>query len=436
MRVKRYVVDSMPDALHKIRSELGNDAVILNTKEVRLGGFLGFFAKKKIEVVAAIDESASKTNAAEQAAANAFMAMVPQIKTQPIVPPVIIPESRLAAEAPIVPPLVRAPSISVQTNDRATFPIATPVAAPAVEQVDSSRKRAEDQLLTEIKLMKEMMSKLALSNQSGGQAIQPEIVKWYENRLTDQEISSEIVQDLLQHAIEESRTAEVELSNDFIRESLTKQLKAIFQKGNQSTLHPQTRIVHFVGPTGVGKTTTIAKLAAEQVLKDRRKVGFITSDTYRIAAIEQLKTYANILNVPIEVVFSPQDLNKAFTSLHDVDVIFMDTAGRNYRNEMYVSELHALLQSEGQSETYLVLSLTTKYRDMKVIIDHFSKFKLDKVLLTKMDETDSYGCIVNIVHEFGLTISYMTDGQNVPDDIILFNEDKLIDLILGEYSGE
>ncbi|WP_442600929.1 flagellar biosynthesis protein FlhF [Paenibacillus sp. KN14-4R] len=422
MRVKRYVVDSMPDALQKIRSELGNDAVILNTKEIRLGGFLGFFSKKKIEVVAAIDESVSKSNAAEQAAANAFMAMVPALKPKPIVPPVIIPDTKITDQQPIVPSPLSNPSS--QEPERSVHP------------VETSRKRAEDQLLMEMKMMKEMMQKLTLASQKGQQIDLPEIVKLYENRMIDQEISTEIIQTLLQNVIDESDSTGTDLDENFIRNSLKSQLKAIFQKQQQATLHPQTRVVHFVGPTGVGKTTTIAKLAAEQVLKDRRKVGFITSDTYRIAAIEQLKTYANILNVPLEVVFSSQDLNKAFHNLQDIDVIFMDTAGRNYRNEMYVSELHALLQSEGQSETYLVLSLTTKYRDMKVIVEHFSKFKLDKVLLTKMDETDSYGPIVNLVHDFGLTISYVTDGQNVPDDIILFNEDALIDLILGEYSGE
>ncbi|UUZ97287.1 AAA family ATPase [Paenibacillus sp. P25] len=195
-------------------------------------------------------------------------------------------------------------------------------------------------------------------------------------------------------------------------------------------------MAHFVGPTGVGKTTTIAKLAAEQVLKHQRKVGFITSDTYRIAAVEQLKTYATILNVPLEVVFSPLDLGKAFEQLKDRDLIFMDTAGRNFRNEMYVSELNALLQSRGQSETFLVLSLTTKYKDMKAITDNFSKFKLDKVLFTKMDETDSYGAIVNLIREYGIQTSYIADGQSVPDDIAELNEQRILDLMLEGKQDE
>ncbi|MFH5183187.1 hypothetical protein ACHHV8_11460 [Paenibacillus sp. TAB 01] len=167
------------------------------------------------------------------------------------------------------------------------------------------------------------------------------------------------------------------------------------------------------------------------MLKYHRKVGFITSDTYRIAAVEQLRTYATILNVPLEVVFSPQDLPKAFEQLKDRDIIFMDTAGRNFRNEMYVSELNSLLHAGGKSETFLVLSLTTKYKDMKAIADNFSKFKLDKVLFTKMDETDSYGAVVNLVHDFQLQLSYVTNGQSVPDDISELSEQHIVDLLLG-----
>jgi len=124
-------------------------------------------------------------------------------------------------------------------------------------------------------------------------------------------------------------------------------------------------------------------------------------------------------------------LPKAFAKLADRDIIFMDTAGRNFRNEMYVSELNSLLQTKGKSETFLVLSLTTKYKDMQAITNNFTKFKLDKVLFTKMDETESYGSIVNLLHEYGLQLSYVTNGQSVPDDIIEADEHKIIDLILG-----
>ncbi|MGG2201708.1 AAA family ATPase [Paenibacillus validus] len=236
--------------------------------------------------------------------------------------------------------------------------------------------------------------------------------------------------------LEDAVISAAELSETFVKQSLQRQLLAMLRMEGSKSIAADTRIAHFVGPTGVGKTTTIAKLAAEQVLKHHRKVGFITSDTYRIAAVEQLKTYATILNVPLEVVFSPSDLTKAFDNLKDCDLIFMDTAGRNFRNEMYVSELNALLKSSGKSETFLVLSLTTKYKDMKAITSNFSKFKLHKVLFTKMDETDSYGAILNLVREFGLQISYIANGQSVPDDIRVLQEQFIIDLILEDDNHE
>jgi flagellar biosynthesis protein FlhF len=255
-------------------------------------------------------------------------------------------------------------------------------------------------------------------------------------RLLEQEVDYLLVKQMMDKSLQDALTSGEPVTEESAYSSIREQLDELFQSESNKQISSETRVVHFVGPTGVGKTTTIAKLAAEQVLKYHRKVGFITSDTYRIAAIEQLKTYATILNVPIEVVFSPQDLAKAFRQLEACDIIFMDTAGRNFRNEMYVSELNALLKTQGNSETILVLSLTTKYKDMKAITHNFNKFKLDKVLFTKMDETDTYGSIVNLIHDFSLQLSYVTNGQSVPDDISEINERHIIDLLLEASSHD
>src|SRR5699024_3000009 len=192
----------------------------------------------------------------------------------------------------------------------------------------------------------------------------------------------------------------------------------------------RTTFVQFIGPTGVGKTTTIAKLAAEEVLTDRAEVGFITSDTYRIAAVEQLRTYANILNVPLEVVNSPQDLPIAHEKLGNVQRVFMDTAGRNFRNELFVSEMSSMLQHHEHHEIFLVLSLTMKYEDMRTVVRNFSHYKIDKVLFTKLDETGTVGPIFNLLDEFDLQLSYLTTGQNVPDDICKLSANIIIDRLL------
>ncbi|MEF3304833.1 flagellar biosynthesis protein FlhF [Paenibacillus sp. GYB003] len=414
MRVKRYVVDSMPDALQKIRADLGKDAVILNTKEIRSGGFLGLFGKKKIEVIAATDSSQPQPAASV---------------------PASLPRQAVSAGSAFASHMEEAVAVAARESSAAPVAVAAfgaPIAPPPPKAAQAApRIRGKDELLLdEIKQMKEMVARLS-SGQPNGPAY-PEPIAKYERTLLDHEIAPDLVERLLQGAAERFESETSPKTEEFARECVRDQLKGILHAPGPKGIAADTRIAHFVGPTGVGKTTTIAKLAAEQVLKHNRKVGFITSDTYRIAAVEQLKTYATILNVPLEVVFSPQELARAFQQLQDRDIIFMDTAGRNFRNQMYVSELNSLLQTNGRSETYLVLSLTSKYKDMKAITDNFAKFRLDKVLFTKMDETQSYGSIVNLLYDFPLRLSYTTNGQNVPEDIAVTNEDRLIDLLLEE----
>ncbi len=466
MRVKRYVVDSMPDALAQIRTDLGKDAVILNTKEIRSGGFLGLFSKKKIEVIAATDalgkaESKPKTAPVQRA-----------VTPQPSTPVAVLEQPRTAKEdrtaellesierlsgkqpapaepepapRPVVPMSLGAAAYgakSVQASaSPALVPAPIPAEAPAVPFKPAAEIRAktqdtpvEDPVLSELRAMKLMMKSLSRAG-----AVLPEpdpVLAALEARLLEQEILPELAKEVVR-AIEEGLAEEGDvLSPHRVNEMAAEKLRQIMGDHPHKPLQPETRIAHFVGPTGVGKTTTIAKLAAEQVLRHRRKVGFITSDTYRIAAVEQLKTYATILGIPLEVVFSPQDLKKAFDNLKDCDIVFMDTAGRNFRNEMYVSELNALLQGDLRSETFLVLSLTMKYKDMKAVAENFSRFRLDKVLLTKRDETETFGPILNLLHEYPLALSYITTGQNVPDDFNVVNEDELIALILGEQADE
>lgn len=443
MRVKRYIVDSMPDALQKIRTDLGKDAVILNTKEVKTGGFMGMFTKKKIEVIAAIDAAepaepskpaytlnsaavsykpANKAAASYAAAAGNHNA--PSKRAESAVAVLEAAERLAFPEVKDVLPPQETPA----TFETAIREAANETATTSVSAASATLKAMDQHLLEEIRQMKEMMVKLSLNR--GDASKLPEPYQYLESRLLAQEIEPQVVNELIMEVMQDEDGSP--LTEEAAFEAVREQLNQILRIDQSKTISPTTRVAHFVGPTGVGKTTTIAKLAAEQVLKHRRKVGFITSDTYRIAAVEQLKTYATILNVPLEVVFSPQDLPRAFEQLQGCELIFMDTAGRNFRNELFVSELNALLGHQGKSETFLVLSLTMKYKDMKAITSNFTKFKLDKVLFTKMDETDTYGSIINLLHEFPLALSYVAFGQSVPDDITEINEKEIIDLILGD----
>ena len=190
------------------------------------------------------------------------------------------------------------------------------------------------------------------------------------------------------------------------------------------------KYINVLGPTGVGKTTTIAKMAARAVLEKKKKVGFITTDTYRIAAIEQLKTYAGLLQAPLEIVYNEKDLQEAMGKFDHLDIVFIDTAGRNYKETKFVRDLQKLIEFEVNTETFLVLSSTSKQKDMEVIIEQFSEFPIDKFIFTKVDETNTIGSIINLMVKYNKGLAYYTDGQEVPEDIVEASLEELLKLFL------
>ncbi len=388
MQVKKYIVDSMPEALKRIRSDLGKDAIIINTKKIKSGGFLGLFTKEQIEVIAAVDGN-DKINQPEKYSNNKKR------------------ETKLENPSQIKVPEIKPDIPHFQTPT----------------QSKSETAALSDQLQDMKALLTRYIVKEGTASISSHRFIER-----LRNQGIDENLLTEIMNDWLKmDNIEEiTETEEIER----IKKILTNYLYPFISNG--IALH--TKLAHFIGPTGVGKTTTIAKIAAEQVLKYKRKVGLITSDTYRIAAIDQLRTYANILNVPLEVVYSPKEMMEAVKKLSDCDLILMDTAGRNYRNEMYVKELKNLIGEIKDSETYLVLSMTSKFEDMTQIVDNFKAVKIDKLIFTKLDETSTYGPLLNFVYQQKLPLSYMTYGQSVPDDITTVESEWLIDTVLGERS--
>ncbi|MBR4642711.1 MAG: hypothetical protein IKO74_08355 [Selenomonadaceae bacterium] len=177
------------------------------------------------------------------------------------------------------------------------------------------------------------------------------------------------------------------------------------------------RIVALLGTTGVGKTTTLAKIAAKFVLEQRTNVALITADTYRISAVEQLKTYSDILELPLEIVYNPQELASALERHRDKELILIDTAGRSQHNEYQMRELEDFLRINPRIEKHLVISATTKFTDARQIMNKFSQIEPDKIIFTKIDETASLGMIINLLRDKKYSLSYITTGQSVPDDI-------------------
>lgn len=191
------------------------------------------------------------------------------------------------------------------------------------------------------------------------------------------------------------------------------------------------RVVVLVGPTGVGKTTTIAKIAANFSLIDAKKVGLITVDTYRIAAVDQLKRYAEIIGIPLHVAFDPQELKEGIAKMKDRDLILIDTAGRSQNNFLQINELKNYLQ-DVDAEVHLVISATTKSTDVDEIVRAFGQVSIDRVIITKLDETTSYGVILQTCQRTRAPLSFVTTGQGVPEDIEVATGEKLAQLILGD----
>lgn len=452
MRVKKYLVETMPEAMSLIRQELGKDAVIVSTKQVKTGGFAGMFRKRMIEVTAAVDENASSRK--EPAKAGSAV--------KPVVPPTIA--RNMYAQRSYSESAVQAKESSQQPSphtQKANVPFAhkeDEYVKPAVPQYEQSQHNsmttqnlfqaaAKEPVAAEVK----SISKASMVDTSIHQEIiemkamvqsmmrQSEKEAWPEGvnstllHLEEQGVDRDLAYRLTQQAW--SSSSQIGQQIDPIisyKHQLKQELKELFEGHVNNTLTMETKIVYLVGPTGVGKTTTIAKLAAEQMFKHRRKVGFITSDTYRIAAVEQLRTYASILNAPIEVVTSPNDLNRAMNQLDECDLILVDTAGRNYKNELYVNELYSMIKPSPSAEIFLVLSLTMKSSDIFSILERFQHQNVQRIVFTKADETDSYGVMANLADQTSIPFSYVTYGQNVPDDIKPFQSDEWADKLLGE----
>jgi flagellar biosynthesis protein FlhF len=454
MRVKRYVVDNMPDAMHSIRTELGSEAVILSTKEIKIGGFLGLFKKKKIEVVAAVEKgqqgSAPEKPLPSKPAMNIPRSAVPQAYQKASAAPSASPVPSVSLEKPeetrtfaeIAAALSEALDVKesiakqpepdqkpLESDQEEATSVSALYESLGLEQSSEVASALDNDVLREIRDMKLWMERIA--KQSSGVRDLPDSLQQLKDLLIEQEMDAVLVEEWVSNISERWADEGRTWGPEKFQESLKEQLDGFLAGRIADGIAQDTQIVYIAGPTGVGKTTTIAKLAAEQLFKYGRKVGFITSDTYRISAVEQLRTYAAILNVPLEVVQSPGDLQRALFRLESCDLVIMDTAGRNYRNDMLVAELQSLLAKELRSETYLVLSLTSKSRDMKLIAEHFGRYKLDKVIFTKLDETGSYGPLFNVLNDFPLTLSYMTNGQNVPDDLLMASKEQLSEMLLG-----
>jgi len=390
VKVKRYVAANLQEAMARVRQDLGRDAIILHTQKIQVGGFWGLFGKTMVEVTAATDEDRAATTEAAAAQARAAGTL------------------SAAAVAPAAsPPAAAAPHPQAQPDLSA--------------------------LRTEINAVKEMMQQfmqrpLPSPAQNG---------KWSEPL---QALLAQLEEAGVDRALAESLLAEVSGSlgeqagsSRAAREALMALVTRRFgQPQGIELTEKDRRVVALVGPTGVGKTTTLAKLAAAFALGQKKNVALVTADTYRIAAVEQLRTYGEIIGVPVDVVFSEQELRAALGRHSKRDLVLIDTAGRSPRNTAQMEELATLLAAARPDETHLVLSLTTGHKEAFDAADQFGRVGVDHLLLTKLDECIGPGLALGLAVQLGKPISYVTTGQNVPDDIELCQPERLAARLLGE----
>lgn len=371
MRVKKYTASTMPEAMEKIRRDLGEDAVILHSREINKGGFLGFFTKKSLEVTAASDpESVSSSPRLSRADQSELSVANAQTKSQEAWPGIADEFQRLQGD----------------------------------------------------------VTRLKASAYSGPLSVLHE-------RLRDQEVEAVLSEQLMKPLLKAWYESNESLDTEALRQSLRRQLTEHLADKVPAPGADRKKYLLFVSPTGVGKTTTLAKIAAKAKLNEGKRIALITVDTYRIAAIEQLRAYADILDVPLEVVYSNEDFKQVKETFVDRDLVLIDSAGRNYRESSYIKELKTLL-SATDTETWLVLSLASKDRDMQAIYRQFASLPVKRCVLTKVDETRTYGSAVNFWLTGGIVPVYFTNGQNVPDDLIPADPQWLANKLVGDESIE
>lgn len=379
MVIKKYLVKNMNEALTRIRYELGKDAIIISQRKVKESGIKGYFMPKLIEVTAALEnnkiDKKNKFNIENKNQID-FKDSIDSIKK-------IIDDSKDSK-------IDKAQQINKEVNLTNT-----------------------DNIKEEVKEIKDLLNRVIKNT---NKEEEKDIVLEY---LKDMDIDDEIIKEILTNKYDN-----IDEFKKYFKELLENEIEVCTESLSGKVV--------LVGPTGVGKTTTIAKLAGRLALIEKKKVGLITIDTYRIGAVEQLKTYAEIMNIPFKVVITLKEMEDAVSELENCDVILIDTTGRSSKNTMQISEVRAFTQKVNADHIALVISGTTKNRDIQTIINGYSEIGYEKMIITKLDETSSYGCIYNIIKKAQKPIAYITTGQNVPDDIRIPLKSEISKLILGE----
>ncbi len=395
MDVRTFRARSMQEALQQVRNTLGPDAAVLQTREVRRGLLRWLTGSREIEVLAS-----SSVNV-----------------------PSRLPELTTTAVATETSHAMRHTHYEQSVDETDDY------LPPA--DAHGYREQFREDLKGEFDDLHSLVEDLSRHNQHSSVHELPEGLFHLFTDLIDAELTEDLARELIDQVRQGVSSRDLNdpvLLKARIMRTIEKEIRVC---GPIQVRPTQSRVVALVGPTGVGKTTTIAKLAANYRLREKRRVGLITVDTYRIAAVEQLRTYADIIDLPMEVVSTPRQMREAVDRLSGLDLVLLDTAGRSPRDEVKIQELKSMLAEAQADEIHLVLSSVTGAASLQKAAERFADVGVTALLLTKLDEATGLGNLLPLVRSCDLPLSYLTNGQNVPDDIEPADSKKLTRTILG-----
>ncbi len=421
MIIKKFLGKTETEAIQLAKDELGSEAIVMNLKKVQPKGLAKLFVKGKVEVTAALDENpVYHSNEKKEKPDPEDKGVALELsKTNPM-PDIVADENeedrhvasieeRLNSLQKMIEKQMSEKTVEENKNHQSSYE----VSENYKKTEETVGKEQEPHVLSKTDTCKELIRK---------QMIQNEVEQSIVDRLMD-EIDSSLPKDA----------------------SIDQILGAIYQKIILMTGQPylidksseqEPKYIFFLGSTGVGKTTTIAKIASRLKLNHKKNIVLVTADTYRIAAVEQLKTYANILAVPLHVVYNAGELGDLLEELAQYDLCLIDTAGCSHKNKEQMEELRSLLEQVpiSKREVYVVMNAGTKYNDLKQIADVYSEITDYSLIFTKLDETSSAGIMLNMRMYTDRPLSYVTWGQNVPDDIGKVDAQKIAKKLLGGKS--
>lgn len=446
MIINKYLAKTEKDAIEKAKEDLGANAIVMNVKKVRPKGIMRIFLRPKVEVTAALDENINyqedsvkperpvqKPAGGAQGQGSRFDVSIPAMDAPPPIDKQtdtktsekLSNEERLSQLFSLLEKQMEEKAgdgAAVKSSEQTpvTRPVEpsrpeTPSSAPAGDkkQVSAeSMKTTADVSVPEEE--KDKKSPDADSDKDKSEIYRDLVYK----QLIGNEVDPEIVARILDEA---KRSLPKDAAVDQILGSVYQRI--ILMIGQPYTIeykpNQPTKFVFFLGSTGVGKTTTIAKLASKLKLEENCNIALVTADTYRVAAVEQLKVYADILDVPLHVIYHPEELAGKLDQLDKYDIVLVDTAGCSHKNREQIKDVSTLLEQVpiSKRQVYLALSVGTKYKDLLEIAKVYSDITDYSIIFTKLDETSSAGVMLNMKVSTKCPLSYVTNGQNVPDDI-------------------